>query len=98
MFVEVLYLTGDEPINKNDVLVELKNIKMVLYKLAFGKDESLKSSYSSDKASGIKTRKNRGKRFLNTKTKTKTKMKTNISFKRGPKVKRFKNPIFLDVK
>ena len=96
MFVQVLYLTADEPINKNGVLTELKNIRFMLHKLVFGKDESLHSSYSSDKASGIKTRKNRAKRFLKTKTKN-TKVKTNISFKRRSKVKRFKNPIFLDV-
>lgn len=97
LFVEVLYVTADEPINKNDVFAELTNIRVILHKLVFGKDESLHSSYSSDKGSGVKTRKNRGKRFLKT-TKTKhTKIKTNISFKRRPKVKRFKNPIFLHV-
>ena len=106
LFVEVLYLTADEAINKNDVLTDLTNIRIILYKLVFGKIELLNSSTSSDKASGVKTRKNRDKLFLKMKmkmkmrTKTKTKNKkvtTNISFTRVPKVKRFKNPIFLNV-
>lgn len=108
IFVEVLYLTADKPINKNDVLAELTNIRMLLYKLVYGKEESLHSSYSSDKGNGLKTRKNKGNWFSNKKTNTKTNTKTTtktttksntkISFKRGPKVKRFKKPIFLDIK
>ena len=101
MFVKLLYLTADEPINKNDVLTELNKIRIILYKIVFGKIESFNSSSSSDKASGIKTRKNKKNPFLNIKTKNKTKNKkvtTNISFKRRPKVKRFKNPIFLNFK
>lgn len=88
-----LYETADEPIDKDKLLDELKRIERIICNTSSTtnkqksassseRQKSVKSSQKSfkDRASGIKTRKHR---------------KSNISFKRRPFKKRFKNPVFL---
>lgn len=95
IFTNYLYLNADTPINKDLLINQLNEIGDLIYKIRFDKikthETTSKSSQVSkktsmkakDKASGIKTRKNRH---------------SGISFKRRPKQKRFKNPIFLTIK
>ena len=82
-----LYLTADEPINRDNLMAELKKITNIIYKLGiFNKKKPISSSKSSKisiknkQTSSMKTR------------------KTNTSFKRKHMKKRFRNPIFLSAK
>lgn len=95
IFINYLYLNADTPINKDLLINELNEFGDVIYKIRFDKRKTTEtgskrstiskktSMKARDKASGIKTRKNRY---------------SGISFKRRPKQKRFKNPIFLTIK
>ena len=104
IFVEYLYNARHEPIDMTMLYSDLKDLGNLFHIKLMGKKKttslsqtlsskktssSKKSSSSnkSDRASGIniKTRKYRGER-------------TSISFKRKPKQKRFKNPLFLSIK
>lgn len=98
IFTNYLYLNADRPINKDHLINDLNKFRDVIYRIRFGKrktnEMSSKRSASSkmtsintkDKANGIKTRKTRKNIY------------SGISFKRRPKQKRFKNPIFLTIK
>ena len=89
IFINYLYLSANRPINKELLIIQLEKLGDILYKISFGKMVCLKKSSSkssSKKASYIK------KKCAKTK---KRKSISNVSFKRRPKPKRFKNPIFL---
>jgi serine/threonine protein kinase len=95
IFINYLYLNADTPINKDLLINELNEFGDVIYKIRFDKRKTTEtgskrstiskktSMKTKDKAHGIKTRKN---------------SHSGISFKRRPKQKRFKNPIFLTIK
>jgi serine/threonine protein kinase len=80
-----LYSTSDEAINKNELLTKFNEMERIIYhiNLNFSKKDKRHNvtKYSKDKGSGIKTRK--------------YKKKSKVSFKRRPKQKRFKKPVFL---
>lgn len=84
LFVNYLYVSSYEPINIPSLFSDLKEIKQLLHEIAYARRKTTTSSSKrTDVASGIKTRKN--------------KTKNNI-FRRKPKQRRFKNPIFLSLK
>ncbi len=95
IFTNYLYLNAITPINKDRLIGDLNEFTDVIYKIRFNKNKTMDTTSrtsqvskntsikAKDKASGIKTRKNRY---------------SNVSFKRRPKQKRFKNPIFLAIK
>jgi serine/threonine protein kinase len=88
IFVNYLYLSADKPINTASLFKEFKKFGDIINKLRIRTKDGEKSDtnhISKDVASGIKTKKHRIK-------------KTHISFKRKPKQKRFKKPIFLSIK
>ena len=82
LFVNYLYLTSDKAIDKDSLFNELKKIGQIINKIRLGKNNNI---IRSNTASGIKT-----KKIFNS--------KSNISFKRRPKKRRFKKPIFLKLK
>jgi serine/threonine protein kinase len=90
IFIKYLYNPRHEPINLNLLYTDLKVLGNLIYQADKGrkKTTSTSSKTASSRASGIrKTRKNihiRGK--------------TSVKFVRKPKVKRFKNPIYLSLK
>jgi serine/threonine protein kinase len=80
LFVNYLYLTSDEAIDKVSLLSELKKIEQIIYKnISKNKNKNIIHSNSTN---SIKTRK-----IYNS--------KSNISFKRRLKKHRFKKPFFL---
>jgi hypothetical protein len=97
IFVNYLYNPRHEPINMNSLYLDLKDLGDLIYETLKSKNKNNsstnRSSYSSSRvASGIK---NKTKRFRKS---LKNISKTKVSFKRKPRVKRFKNPIFLNSK
>ena len=97
IFVNYLYNPRHEPINMNSLYSDLKDLGNLIYAILKLKNKTNsntnKNNYSSSKvASGIK---NKTKRFRKS---LKNTSKTKVSFKRKPRVKRFKNPIFLNLK
>jgi serine/threonine protein kinase len=90
IFIKYLYNPRHEPINLNLLYNDLKVLGNLIYQADKGrkKTTSTSSKLSSSRASGIrKTRKNK---HINS--------KTSFKFVRKPKVKRFKNPIYLSLK
>ena len=87
LYINYLYISADEPIDLPSLFSDLKEIKQLLHEIAYSKrktsSSSSKRTIPMDVASGIKTRKNRNK---------------NNIFRRRPKQRRFKNPIFLSLK
>jgi hypothetical protein len=86
LYVNYLYLTSDEPIDLSSLFSDLKEIKQLLHEIVHGKRKtsvSSSKSSSSNVAKGVKTRKNRSQSSI---------------FRRKPKQRRFKNPIFLSLK
>jgi serine/threonine protein kinase len=89
IYIQFLYSPRHEPINLNELYSELKDLGNLIYSNFKGKKKTTSSSSKtissrSARASGVrKTRKHK---------------KSNIRFMRSPKVKRFKNPIFLSLK
>jgi hypothetical protein len=97
IFVNYLYNPRYEPINMNSLYLDLKDLGDLIYETLKLKNKNNsnanRSSYSNSRvASGIK---NKTKRFRKS---LKNISKTKVSFKRKPRVKRFKNPIFLNSK
>jgi hypothetical protein len=97
IFVNYLYNPRHEPINMNSLYLDLKDLGNLIYETLKLKNQtktnSNRSSYSSSRvASGIKNKTKKNRKSLKTDSKTK------VSFKRKPRVKRFKNPIFLNLK
>jgi hypothetical protein len=91
IFVEYLYNPRHEPIDMNDLYSDLKELGKLLYftiknKVSGKSIKIKKASNSYDKANGIyrKTKRN----YI------KVKGLHQISFKRRPNQRRFKNPIF----
>ena len=90
IFIKYLYNPRHEPINLNLLYNDLKVLGNLIYQADKGrkKTTSTSSKTASSRASGIKkTRKN-----------VHIKGKTSVKFVRKPKVKRFKNPIYLSLK
>jgi serine/threonine protein kinase len=94
IFVEYLYNPRHEPIDMNMLFSDLKDLGNLIHIKITGKKKTTStssktsSSSRSGRASGVKkTRKHRV-----------NERKTSIRFIRAPKVKRFKNPIFLSLK
>jgi serine/threonine protein kinase len=93
IFVEYLYNPRHEPIDMNMLYSDLKDLGNLIHIKITGKKKTTSTSSKSlssrsGRASGLKkTRKHR----VNEK-------KTSVQFVKGPKVKRFKNPIFLSLK
>jgi hypothetical protein len=97
IFVNYLYNPRHEPINMNSLYLDLKDLGDLIYISLKFKNKSNSTSnrdnyFSSRVANGIK---NKTKRFSKS---LKNNSKTKVSFKRKPRVKRFKNPIFLNLK
>ena len=96
IFVEYLYNPRHEPIDMNELYTDLKILGDLLHIKLTGKkaDRKTISSPTSDTKKGLakgihkKTRKNNIKNDKNTR----------VSFKRGPKKRRFKHPFFLSLK
>jgi serine/threonine protein kinase len=93
IFVEYLYNPRHEPIDMNMLYSDLKDLGNLIHIKITGKKKTTSTSSRtlssrSGRASGIKkTRKNRT-----------NERKSSVRFIRGPRVKRFKNPIFLSLK
>jgi hypothetical protein len=90
IFIKYLYNPRHEPINLNLLYNDLKVLGNLIYQADKGRKKTTitSSKLSSSRASGIrKTRKNKH-----------IKNKTSLKFVRKPKVKRFKNPIYLSLK
>jgi hypothetical protein len=97
IFVKYLYNPRHEPINMNSLYLDLKDLGNLIYEIVKlqnkKKSEVNRISYSSSRvASGIKNKTIKLRKSLKNTSKTK------VSFKRKPRVKRFKNPIFLNLK
>lgn len=97
IYVKYLYSPRHEPVDMNLLYYDLNNLGGLIYeKQQFGNKiikNSTKNSYSGLRvASGIKNK------TKNLRNKTKNVSNKTISFKRKIRVKRFKNPIFLQLK
>jgi hypothetical protein len=91
IFVEYLYNPRHEPIDMKELYTDLKILGDLLHiKLTGKKPTSPTSDTKKGLGKGIhkKTRKNKIKNDKNTR----------VSFKRGPKKRRFKHPVFLSLK
>jgi len=96
-FVKYLYNPRHEPINMNSLYLDLKDLGNLIYEIVKLKNKNNsnvnRSSYSSSRvASGVKNKTAKFRKSLKNTSKTK------VSFKRKPRVKRFKNPIFFNLK
>jgi hypothetical protein len=93
IFVNYLYNPRHEPINMNSLYLDLKDLGNLIYETLKLKNQKKsntnRSIYSTSRvASGIKNKTKKIRKSLKTDSKTK------VSFKRKPRVKRFKKPIF----
>jgi len=97
IFVNYLYSPRHEPINMNSLYSDLKDLGNLIYAILKLKNKTNsntnKNNYSSLRvANSIK---NKTKKFRKS---LKNTLKSKVSFKRKERVKRFKNPIFLNLK
>jgi serine/threonine protein kinase len=109
IFTNYLYLNADRPINKDHLINDLNKFRDVIYKIRFGKRKTSETTSKGSKSSRNSNSSRKSSRIFATRDKasgiTKRKTKKIVkntqlgnSFKRRPKQKRFKNPIFLTIK
>ena len=112
IFVEYLYNPRHEPIDMAMLYSDLKDLGNLIHIKMRGKKKtsslsvsssvnlSSSKSSSSVKASerALSTKKDKASGIINNKTRKNIGERTNMSFKRKPKQKRFKNPLFLSIK
>jgi len=97
IFVNYLYSPRHEPINMNSLYSDLKDLGNLIYAILKLKNKTNSNTnnnnyLSSKVANSIK---NKTKKFRKS---LKNTLKSKVSFKRKERVKRFKNPIFLNLK
>jgi hypothetical protein len=112
IFVEYLYNPRHEPIDMAMLYSDLKDLGNLIHIKMRGKKKTsslsvsssvnLSSSKSSASASSsakaLSTKKDKASGINNNKTRKNIGERTSMSFKRKPKQKRFKNPLFLSIK
>lgn len=100
IFVKYLYDPRHDPINMNMLYSDLKDLGSLIYaKLQNNNKTIIPNNYTSPAASGIKKRTKRVKKTTKRVKKTlKNNSRISFSFKRKPRVKRFKKAIFLNFK
>jgi hypothetical protein len=97
IFVNYLYSPRHEPINMNSLYSELKDLGNLIYTILKLKNKTNSNTNNNNYSSLRITNniKNKTKKFRKS---LKNTSKTKVSFKRKERVKRFKNPILLNLK
>ena len=97
IFVEYLYNPRHEPVDMKELYTDLSILGDLLHIKLTGKRIDIKVT-SRNKTSSLKKSQAKGLFIKTRKNNLENNKKTRVSFRRGPKKRRFKNPYFLSLK